>query len=436
MVGATLTKTDPDETLGLSKADIRGGFFLEKLRCAGPIVMVDAKLGSEALMNHAQIGGDLVMAGSTFAGSIMLDNAEIAGNLGLDHTQIGGTVYLGGSQLNGAGDNSLFMRNAVVDGDLYLVTDLKNPAVLFHSAGTVDIGQATFKGAVVIRGAEMPKFDATNATIGNLEWTKIGNADKTGLVLNGATVKSFVDGRDSWPAKGNLHVRGFVYDQIDLAKATSANVRSAAAMANNGGTDPGERIEWLKLQSDAAQLNSQPWLQLAKFIKSRGNVAGSKRVIFTMERIQAAHTGVVNRSLTLVYDVVEENPLRLFFPVLLLWMFGWIIFWRARRMAAMAPIEQDAFEHFEEHGKPPAHYPPFSAAIYSLENVLPVVKLGQDGAWGPNPSVQPERRRWPAHWVPRMSYGWLATLRWMLIVVGWVLALVLAAAIGDQFRTS
>ncbi len=103
-------------------------------------------------------------------------------------------------------------------------------------------------------------------------------------------------------------------------------------------------------------------------------------------------------------------------------------------MEAMAPKDKDVYARFMEK-QPIPEYVPFNPAIYALENVLPVVRFGQDDAWGPNPAIvkYTEKTGW-RRWAPRCEYRWLALLRWTLIVLGWALALILAGAIGSRFK--
>jgi hypothetical protein len=104
-------------------------------------------------------------------------------------------------------------------------------------------------------------------------------------------------------------------------------------------------------------------------------------------------------------------------------------------MRAMAPTDKEALKLFEEH-QPNSSHLPFQPAIYALELVLPVVKLGQDNIWGPNPRFEPPERS--SGWrrlIPRISYQSLAILRWTLILLGWALALILVGAIGSKFKS-
>lgn len=422
-----------DKALYLSGAEIHGAAFLDGITSGGKLVAVDTKFGGEVGLSGSKFAGTLMMSNSTFAGNLLMDGVTVTGMLNLQGVNVAGIVVLSSAKLQAAG-SSMTMRSGVVAGNVFLTSSEPGAKDYFEAKGKVDFSQATVKGQLVVSSASMTELDCSMARLGTLTWVDVQNASKTKLTLVGASMTSLTDEKKSWPAKGGLTVRGFSYDRIPLVVPQSFKYGETALKMDSGAANPDDRIAWLKLQTDSEITNSQPWLQLAAFVKARGNPSGAKRVTFEMERVQARNEGIATRGLTYVYDVIEENPLRLFLPVLLLWAFGWLIFWRARRMAAMAPTEKDAYAHFEEKGKEPAHYPPFSAAVYTLENVLPVVKLGQDALWHPNPTLRPEMRTHPKRWMPRMTYGWLSALRWVLIVVGWVLALILAAAIGDTFK--
>lgn len=182
-------------------------------------------------------------------------------------------------------------------------------------------------------------------------------------------------------------------------------------------------------------------MQVAKILEARGDSDGAKRVIYEFRRQQARSTFLLFRPATFIFDRLEEQPLRILFPIFLLWLFGLVIFWRARRMKAMSPKDKDAHDEFIGSKPLSDQYTPFNSAMYALENVLPVVKLGQDDAWGPNPQAKPAswfpkqpRLAW-TRWLPGLNYHWLAILRWTLILLGWALALILAGAIGERFKS-
>ena len=67
---------------------------------------------------------------------------------------------------------------------------------------------------------------------------------------------------------------------------------------------------------------------------------------------------------------------------------GWIIYRRCYLAGTIAPTDKDAYDEFKATGQVPENYPPFSPLVYSLENSLPLVKLGQAEKWQPSPEPQ------------------------------------------------
>jgi hypothetical protein len=88
------------------------------------------------------------------------------------------------------------------------------------------------------------------------------------------------------------------------------------------------------------------------------------------------------------------------------------------------------------------------AFIYSLENCLPVIKLGQDERWQPDPNpktlVPPASKgkfgravNWLSDLVPvsLVTPKWLRFFRWAMIIVGWVLAIYFVAGLTAVIKT-
>jgi hypothetical protein len=92
----------------------------------------------------------------------------------------------------------------------------------------------------------------------------------------------------------------------------------------------------------------------------------------------------------------------------------------------MAPTERDAYVNWATGKAPVSAYPRFQPFVYSLENSLPLVKLGQDDRWAPDPGFQ--------SWGHMLVYWLLMWSRWILILMGWLQATVLAAAVSDRFK--
>lgn len=456
MQGAQLIGGDKSFSLSLNIANVKGGVNLSDLVSDGPISILRASVGYNFIGNGAKFKSSVKMTGTTIGADLDLNNIqatlqepptgmlrETAG-VNLSRVKVGGSVYLSGSNLQ-CKPTSLSLHNAAVGGEMYLTENLQ-------ALGNIDLSGAEINQALYVQQAklaelktiearigklfviltELKALESTGAQIGEFGWAGIINPRQASLNLTRASVRTYNDEQDSWPSSGSLKIIGLVYEDIPLEVPKD---RSSALP--NDKADPHDRIAWLHLQSREDLLSSQPWMQLAQYVKARGNPEGAKEVLYDMKRFQAWNGGLLTGCKSSVPDYIDENPWRIMYFIGLLWVFGSLIFWRARRMneKAMAPREMAAFDKFSEHGTRPLHLPRFNAVVYALENVLPVVKFGQDDAWGPNPQFDTAPLESWKRWLPRFSYNWLAFARLTLILLGWALAIILAGVIGDLFKS-
>jgi hypothetical protein len=129
---------------------------------------------------------------------------------------------------------------------------------------------------------------------GDFIWTSIRDSKSTSLWLNGASIKNLRDDRDSWPGAGGLHLDGLQYQELTLHSSRTAADREKNSLGMEHAIDAEDRIEWLSLQpSDKSE--PQPWMQLPDLLKAKGDIPGSKRVIFAFRRVQARPSNRVIR---------------------------------------------------------------------------------------------------------------------------------------------
>ena len=165
-------------------------------------------------------------------------------------------------------------------------------------------------------------------------------------------------------------------------------------------------------------------MQLADLLKGRGEIQDSKRVIFEMRRHEAGSSWLPFRWWK---AHLEKEPFKILVSILLLASLGSCVFWHAQYNGAIAPTSKEAYSAWSKGTPYNVAYPRFNPILYSLENGLPLVKLGQDEKWAPDPSHQ------TTSWIE--SYAFLSWFRWLLILSGWGQATVLASAIGSRFKT-
>jgi hypothetical protein len=167
-------------------------------------------------------------------------------------------------------------------------------------------------------------------------------------------------------------------------------------------------------------------MQLRALLERKGDRKGAKYVLFRFRCLQAQKSRILWRWLKVAFAWLEENPLRILCTMTFAVLLGWLVFGYAGAKGAIAPTESEAYKAFISGKSMPAAYPTLNPVVYSLENAVPLMKLGQDEKWAPD-------RRYPGtNWFT--NYWFLMWARWLLILSGWVQATVLAAALSGRFK--
>jgi cytoskeletal protein CcmA (bactofilin family) len=441
----------------LRSAETRGLFFFDS-SLAGDILADRVIVHGPLSFNRIQSDRKIVLVGAKIEGSLECNGAKLKAKgsaLNADSAKIGGYVFLkdgfeseGEISLRGAeiteqlncvgaklkaSPSALLADGSKIGGGVMLILG-------FESEGTIRLAGAEIGGNLEVIGARVSEVVFENAVVkGDLLWQRIERPEDTALNLIGAKVKILRDDRKSWPKEGRLYIDGFVYEGLQLHEPASDE---KIKIRRNGRELPlkaKDRIAWLELQPQG-DVAAQPWVQLAGLLKASGDSEGAREVLYEYRR-RSHGRNLLLRARTYPFDRLEQQPLKISALIASLGLVGWYIFWRADRMRMMAPTEKEAYEEFHQTGKPPARYAVFDPIIYSLENVLPVVKLGQDSAWAPDPQAAPGSwlPEWAKRWalarrVPQLTYRRLAASRWLLILLGWILAIILASAISDIFK--
>jgi hypothetical protein len=432
-----------DGDITADEIDIHGPLILRRNSFSGTIRLLGAKIESDLDSTGAKLkatGNALILDGSKIGGFVFLINGfESEGTIRMLGAKIERQLDCSGAKLKATG-NALILDNVKIGGNVFL----KNG---FESEGTIRMQGAEIEGNLEIILAKVVMVVCKNTFIkGDLIWLSIGKSENTYLSLAGAKVKKLHDDKGSWPDKGNLNLDGLVYEGLKLRERLSDEDIKNGQLSRELPLKARDRIEWIELQPEKDTATAQPWVQLANLLNNNGDPEGAREVRYAYQR-RLHGRNVLLRGRTYIFDQLEQWPLRISVPIAILGAIGSLIFWRAHRMSMMAPTEREAFEEFHKSGKPPERYVPFCPIIYALENVLPVVKLGQDSAWQPNPQAvprnwQPNRPKWLksiaewsiTRWIFRLNYSRLAALRWLLILLGWALAIILATALAEHFK--
>jgi hypothetical protein len=301
--------------------------------------------------------------------------------------------------------------------------------VLFHEGfqtdGVIDLRLAkvghdvSFNNAAFV-GDSANGLNAERAEIaGTFYWVNTSHNAKTMLDLEGASARALWDDAASWPFADNLTLNGFVYSEL-----------------LGGPTDAVSRLEWLRLQP--AGYWPQPYRQLTRVLRDRGNDSDATDVAIAslVERRRTGGLDGLERLWNRVLEVTigyGYRPLRALWWIAGFVILGTILFGCGQWLRLITPTEEGAYEQFVKTGELPAHYPTFNAFVYSLENFLPVVELGQDPYWRPNPrhslggSIRRSTHRLTPGTIPAAVLRWYL---WVHIVAGWVITPLLFAGLS------
>lgn len=432
--------------LSADQSEIEGSVFLrERFTSSGEIRLIGARIkgdldctgaklvvidGDALSADGAKIGGNIFLReGFTSSGTIRLLGARI--RIGLDCT---------GAKLDVKEGYALFADGAEIGGSVFLRDG-------FESLGTIRLSGARIGGQLAYYGAKVKEVNCSNLSLsGDLLWMGVQKSEETSLNLMGAKVKNLREDKESWPEAGNLGLDGLVYREVTLHARPSDEEIKNVQLTEELPLNVDQRIEWLMRQPDKQRTKPHPWMQLSKYLEDNGNRNGAKHVIFKYRCLLAQKQWPLWRWGSCFFAWMEEAPLRICYLIALTVALGTLIFAGADRSGAMyqsVQIQPNAIQIDEKTRevttKPVSvHYPTFQPFAYALENAVPLVKLGVDEKWVPDPKHLPQAWFPQIGWLDGLkwfnSYWFLMISRWGLIVLGWVQATILAVSVTDRFR--
>ena len=416
--------------VGVAGARITGVFDLSYQVVTPPLTILNSAIPDGIDLSYAHLA-DLDLRRS-WTGTIDAEQAVIAGDVVLRlgryddvnfyRADLQGSLDCTGGHL--IGDQPLSLVEATIRGDALFHNGFETGGMLDFRLARV--GQALSFNDARFTGTGDNGLDAERATIrGALYWVKIGITPRTQLDLSGTQVGSLWDDAASWPAAGNLLITGFVYGDF-----------------SGGPGDADQRLEWLDRQPQAMLAQPQPYRQLATVLRANGAAEGATRVEVAKQTALTEYGGLplsqrIWRLAMRVTIGYGYRPLRALWWVLGFVAVGTVLFRRGYQARLITPTEASAYEAFCRGGAPPAHYPPFSSFIYSLENFLPVVDLHQGTYWRPNPRHRPTQGDAACAAETGREALRARMLRWYLwlhILAGWTITPLLFAGLAGLLR--
>lgn len=336
-------------------------------------------------------------------------------------------VLCSGGRFVNPGNRAMMAWGANVSGTVILAGS--GPLGAAEATGLVQFDNAKIGGVINESGAkflgspsEIHGFSANSMTSdGGFFWQNVTVQNGATLDLRGTSVNGLVDDEASWPAPGRLAIDGFVYHDF-----------------YGGPVDAASRLKWVSLGAGphppwlvvASGFHSQPYRELAKVLRERGDDAGAAQVLIAEEDARYSQYGTFGRLLggfikwTIGYG---HRPLLAIGWSLAVILLGWGAVSIGARAGVMAPT-------WPENKPPDARksYEELQPLLYSLDAFLPFVDLHQEHYWWPDATATGECA----------LFGRDITIRgralryylWMQIVAGWLLSAIFIAGITGLLR--
>ncbi len=402
-----------------SEGEVRlpGGMIGGNLECNQGVFQ---NAGGVALnAERISVHGNAILSGGFIAeGEVDFAGAQIGNNLSCD-----GGVFRNASDraLNADGINvkgfAFFRGGFRAEGEVNLLSaqigdNLECDGGVFKNAGgrALNADRMNVQGNAMFRSGFRAEGEVrlVNAVVkGTLAWTGVNHPERVTLNLRNGTAGAIQDDKASWPSKGKLDLDGFVYGHIA-----------------NDLIDTRSRLKWLMLQEP---FTPKPYRQLGKVMSDAGFDRGERRVLFEMEdriwKEEGSAAAMLFRwplSLVVGYGYY---PMRALMGLAILVVLGWGVYTGARAAGAMVPKDAQAYAYFKQNGRAPASYEPLGPFVFSVENSLPLVKLGQTDYWRPDPTPDRAGGGWMTS--PRFLFGFLR----LQILLGWILATLFIAGV-------
>lgn len=404
---------ETDGALSFYNARIGGGVILDGAHLSHPgkdcidlsLATISGNLQASA---NFEADGTIRLMGTTVEGSIFLsggtirspgglaimaDRAHVAGSvlarsgfvaegcINLIDANIGMELGLDGAHLKNPGSRALTGDRLAVGGAVYL-----------RSSATVDgqihLAHSTISGALVISQAAIinPNDCALNLEHATLKSSFVlkPKAIEGSIDLTAATATEYLDNETARLTPSRL--TGFRYESIRPEPPT---------------VSAQDRAEWLRTDPDG--YGPSGYTHLAEVLRKRGHSAEAKMILVESQRRRLRNSGP-RRLFYSPWSAIQRYTIGYGYRP---WLaFAWL--------AAVIGLGSLYFHVIGSSAFAPAtSAPPYNALLYTIDNALPFVDLGYS--------------KWVARGIPHAVSS-------IIVVVGWLLATALVAALAGLFR--
>ena len=353
---------------------VEGGLRLVAVRVDGFVC------GWGAHIKARQDGGLAIAArGLQVEGNLHLGMGfTVDGRVNLSNARVGGEIHLNGARLTNPGGQALIAERIVV-GDSLLCTDG------FSARGAINLAGANIGASVDFTGADLSdpalsRLDLQGVSARALIMRPVARAAR--VDLRHASVVVLDDDPDTWP--GQLMLRNFSYERFENDSTISVPMR----------------LDWL--QRDLEGYIPQPYEQLASAYRQAGREEAARRVAIAKQQRRRQTLKPVGKIWNWLLYLTIGYGYRT-------WQAGlWLVAFTLIGAVVFSGAYPAQITAIRQH--PTA----FSAPVYALDALLPIIDLGQQDSWQPT--------------------GVSLYVYWGLIIVGWVLTSAFVAGITGTFK--
>ncbi|MEV4435309.1 oxidoreductase [Streptomyces sp. NPDC049585] len=391
-----------------------GDLHLPRCQVQHGIRLTDAHIGTDLLLNQLVVRRDrrglsIAADGMTVGQDLQAEMMRSHGELSMRGATIGASLSLRGSTLNNPyGRRALNAPQLTVERTVYLTsaglgyaryasgatppygitTGTQGSARMrrFECLGGARLDDGRFGDAVDLSEARFVMEADQELSLRRVQTPELrflGERQQSGrVVLSGARVVNLVDRYDSWPGPGGLAMAGFSYENlIPLGPFPLAR-----------------RLDWVAAATP--EYAPEPYERLASALRASGEDAEARQVLLAKQRRRRETLPPAGKAWGYLQDwtvAYGYRPGRAAVWMAVLWALGAVYF----SLHPLPPIKE-------------GEGPVWSPELYTLDLLLPVIDLGQGGAWRPGGATQ-----------------WVVAV---LTLLGWILATTVAAGASRLLR--
>jgi hypothetical protein len=358
-----------DNDLVALRASVDGEFRLAGARIGGSVLFAGAALRNEG--GYALHGPDM----SVGARFLARDGFSAHGEVRLVGLRVEADLNFRNAFLSNPGGSALLAYGIQTGGSVALTEG-------FRSEGAVRLSRSRIGGAIFLEHAHLdnPEGDVIRCRNTQAQTLHLGpGLETTGIAdFRNSQFANIRDEGAIWPRQ--LRLSGLSYGE--LAPPLPATLR----------------VGWLRRDVDG--YHPRNYETLAAMYRNSGDDSAARQVLLAREREHRAHRPWYGKAWSWLQEVTVGygyRPLR---------AAGWLLAFLAAGTLA-----------FGLHHPPPlagVPHPAFNPFIYALDLMIPLVDLGQRGAYDPQ---GPQR--------------WLA---YLLVAVGWIFVTTIASGIARVLR--